>query len=147
MLYRNEYNQPDKAHELFLRAFRIKPDCLPLVRETAMHLIGTGHDALWLELFDTLPPELQCNARLRLCKVTALIHLDRTTEAAEILREDFVMPDVKEGELSVSTLWFELYRRIYAKENGIPYDPENAALIEAADKTYPLPEALDFRMH
>ena len=55
--------------------------------------------------------------------------------------------DVKEGELSVSYYWFELYRRIYAKEKGIEYDPNNTDLIRNADEKYPLPKALDFRMH
>ncbi|MDD7662547.1 MAG: hypothetical protein PUJ39_07140, partial [Eubacteriales bacterium] len=68
-------------------------------------------------------------------------------EAAAILNVDFVMPDVKEGELSVSYLWFELYRRLYAKETGVPYDPADEKLIRAADEKYPLPKALDFRMH
>ena len=57
------------------------------------------------------------------------------------------MPDVKEGELSVSCLWFELYRRLYAREKNVPYDPADEGLVRAADAKYPLPRVLDFRMH
>ena len=57
------------------------------------------------------------------------------------------MSDIKEGELSVSHLWFELYRRIYAYENGIEYDESNDELKKNADRKYPLPKSLDFRMH
>ena len=68
-------------------------------------------------------------------------------EATEIINKDFTMSDIKEGELSVSYLWFELYRRLYAKENTKQYSVEDISLCEAADKKYPLPKRLDFRMH
>lgn len=147
MLYANEYGDRDKARELLLRAFAMKPDCRALAAETAMRLTADGFDEKWLELYETLPEALRKNGRLRLCRAAALIHLDRLSEASEIVNEDFVMPDVKEGELSVSHLWFELHRRIYAKENGMEYSETDAALASAADKKYPLPKSLDFRMH
>ena len=147
MLYKSEYNQPDKAREYILRAFALKPDCVTLVKETAAQLTADGGDEKWLEIYAALPASLQEIGRMRLYKSIALIHLDRLEEAAEIINGDFVMPDIKEGELSVSFYWFELYRRLYAKENGMAYDPDNAALIKAADEKYPLPKAVDFRMH
>lgn len=147
MLYKNEYHQSEKAHELLLAAFELKRDCRALAIELAGQLVSDGSDALWLELAKKLPPELRDCGRLRLHEAIALLHLDRLEEAAQILNADFVMPDVKEGELSVSHYWFELYRRLYAKECGAAYDPQNEALIRAADEKYPLPKALDFRMH
>ena len=125
----------------------IRTDCRALAVETAMQLTEDGSDEKWLELYDELSPELQAYGRLRLLRAVALLHLGRLEEAAEILNRAFVMPDVKEGELSVSYLWFELYRRLYAKEQGVPYDPEDEALLRAADEKYPLPKTLDFRMH
>ena len=112
-----------------------------------MLLTREGDDGLWLELCGEMPDALRENGRIRLLCGVALIHLDRLEEAAGIINEGFVMADVKEGELSVSHFWFELYRRLYAKEKGVPYDPNDAALCAEADETYPLPEALDFRMH
>ena len=147
MLYKSEYHLPEKARELLLAAFRLKPDCRALAVETAMQLTEDGSDEKWVERYDELSPELQACGRLRLLRAVALLHLGRLEEAAEILNRAFVMPDVKEGELSVSYLWFELYRRLYAKETGVPYDPADEKLIRAADEKYPLPKALDFRMH
>ena len=119
----------------------IRTDCRALAVETAMQLTEDGSDEKWLELYDELSPELQAYGRLRLLRAVALLHLGRLEEAAEILNRAFVMPDVKEGELSVS------YLRLYAKEQGVPYDPEDEALLRAADEKYPLPKTLDFRMH
>ena len=147
MLYKSEYHLPEKACELLLAAFRLKPDCRALAVETAMQLTEDGGDGQWLALYDSLSPELRACGRLRLLRAVALLHIGRLEEAAAILNVDFVMPDVKEGELSVSYLWFELYRRLYAKEQGVPYDPEDEALLRAADEKYPLPKTLDFRMH
>ena len=52
------------------------------------------------------------------------------------------MSDIKEGELSVSQLWFELYRRLHAEEKGIAYNPDDKQLIKEADEKYPLPKRL-----
>ena len=74
------------------------------------------------------------------------MQLNRLNEAAEILKPGFEMPDIKEGEYSVSQLWFELYGKIFAKETGVVYSPNNKAFICAANLKYPLPAELDFRM-
>ena len=147
MLYKSEYGDMKQAHELILAAFRQEPNCLTLVKEMGMQLTSDGSDELWLKIFDTLSKELQECGRIKLLKAVALIHLERLEEATEIINENFVVPDIKDGELSVSHYWFELYRRLYAKEIGIPYDEGDANLIAVADKKYPLPKALDFRMH
>ncbi len=147
MLHKNEYGNPDKAKELLLLAHGCKPDCRALCVELAAHLTSNGEDALWLDIFETLTPAIREWGRTRLYRAIALIHLERFEEAADIINETFVMPDIKEGELSVSAVWFDLYRRLYAKRTGVAYDPNDTALLAAADKAYPLPKSLDFRMH
>ena len=112
-----------------------------------MQLTTDGGDTLWLDIYETLPKELKDLGRLRLYKAIALINLDRLEEAAEIINKDFVLSDIKEGELSVSYYWFRLYRGLYAKEKGLKYDEQDTALAQAADAKYPLPKKLDFRMH
>ncbi len=147
MLHKNEYKTPGKAVEFILAAQRMKPDCLPLCIETAAILTENGEDGKWLSIFDSLPGKIRENGRIRLMRAVALIHTGRLDEAAEIIRPGFEMPDIKEGEISVSKLWFELYRRIYAEERGVAYDPSDEKLAAAADEKYPLPASLDFRMH
>jgi tetratricopeptide (TPR) repeat protein len=147
MLYKNEYKNTEQAQKFLIQAFSLKPNCRPLCIELAALLTAIGEDAKWLEVEQTLSPAIRAWGRIRLYRAIALIHLDQPEQAATIINQDFGMPDIKEGELSVSTVWFDLYRRLYAKETGVPYDPENTDLITAADQKYPLPRSLDFRMH
>ena len=71
----------------------------------------------------------------------ALTEIDRYKEALDILNDNFVMPDIKEGEFSISHIWLNIHKKIL-KEQGITNLTDN----EVYEK-YPLPYALDFRMH
>lgn len=139
MLYRSLKKNKDDAISHILNAATLLSvrgiyiDCATILTEN-------GLDNKWLEVFDSMPNAMQNDGRLRLYKVAALMRLDRLEEATAILNPSFVMDDIKEGELSISGIWFELYRKLYAKETGND-DPEKA------DEKYPLPKSLDFRMH
>lgn len=147
MLYKNELGNAEKGMEFILRANELKGDCRSILAEVGAVLTSCNEDEKWLGIYGKLSNELKAIGRLRLLCAVAYINLDKLEKAAEIINPDFVMNDIKEGELSVSHIWFELYRRLYAKEEGVAYDADNKALIEAADKKYPLPKKLDFRMH
>ena len=147
MIYKNELCEMDKAREYILSAFKLKCNHVVFAKEVAMQLTADGNDELWLEIYDNLPENLKEIGRIKLYRAIALLHLERLDEATEIINENFEMSDIKEGELSVSHYWFELYRRKYAKEVGKKYDPCDKQLIKEADRKYPLPKSVDFRMH
>jgi len=147
MVYKNELGDDVTAKEYIKKAFDLKKDCLALCTELAAQLTAGDDDAEWLAVYEALSPALQANGRLRLYKAIALMNLGRLKEATEIINADFVMSDIKEGELSVSSLWFDLYGRLYAESEGIPFDPTDCEQKQKAAKRYPLPKKLDFRMH
>ena len=70
--------------------------------------------------------------------------LGRYREAAVILSPELVVDDIKEGEYALSAIWCDIYRGILAAERGLPAEGLTQDEILAA---YPLPRALDFRMH
>jgi uncharacterized protein HemY len=80
-----------------------------LTTDLAKTLTASGNDEKWLEIFDKLPKELKDRARLQLYSAIALVNLGRREEAKKYINEDFEMPDVKEGELSVSAVWASVY--------------------------------------
>ena len=139
MLFRSLKKNSDVAVSHILRAVEmlsvrgIYIDCATILSENGLY-------EKWLEVFDGMPEAMKKDGRLRLYKASALMKLERLEEAVEILNDSFTMDDIKEGELSISGIWFELYRKLYKKENGVD-DPVKA------DEKYPLPKRLDFRMH
>lgn len=147
MIYKNELGDIKTARDFILKAFELKRDNPSLCNEVAAQLTADGGDEIWLTIFDTLSDSIQSLGRIRLYRAIALIHLGKLKEATEIINPDFVMSDIKEGEISISNLWFELYQRIYAEENGISYNPDDEQLKKNADIQYPLPKKLDYRMH
>ena len=97
----------------------------------------------FLDQYDLLPAEICSDARMTLLKVRALLLTNRAKDAAKILTPDFVVADIKEGELSVSALWFEMTEQLVADEAGLSQE----AARSLARERYPLPYTLDFRMH
>ena len=137
----------EKAKEYILSALMLKNDNLSILKEVALQFISYGSDKEWLEIYNDLGAELKENGRLKMYTAIAYLNLDMLKESADIINENFVMSDIREGELSVSHYWFELYRKIYAKETGTVYDPTDKEFCQRADEKYPLPASLDFRMN
>ena len=81
------------------------------------------------------PAALAERPRFLYLRASADVALGRYEEAEAILLRPLVIPDMREGELSLCDLWFQLYQR----RDGISR--------EEAERRHPLPEALDFRMH
>ncbi len=146
--YANEKRDYAPAARLSVKALLMKPDDRALALDCAQLLFAGERCREAGEAVASLPAEngyqvwvnlqdkLRVTAgRLRFLTALALLKLDRGDEAEQILDDRFVMPDIKEGEISISSLWFE----IQAKKHGIT--PEEA------QKRFVLPYHLDFRMH
>ena len=71
----------------------------------------------------------------------ALVEVDRYEESLAILMDNFIMPDIKEGEFSISHIWLSIHRKKLATE-GITEITDDEIYAK-----YPLPYELDFRMH
>ncbi len=132
MLYRNHFADPDKACAYMERAYMLHPFHKILCIEYAELLIETGRPEEWLAIYDRLPKDLRQAPRLLFYKAKALAAAGLYQAAAEILTEDFVLPDNREGELSVTQLWLDIYAGLEGGE---------------AERKHPLPQSLDFRMH
>lgn len=131
-LLAGEAAQAEALHE---RALRLLPSNRALFLEYGSLLLSMGrHEKLLKTLAErsfALPEE----PRMELLKTAALIALGNYAEAQDILERPLVIPDIQEGELSLSALWFTLQQA----RHGITQ--------EQARQAYPLPYALDFRMH
>ena len=142
----NEQGKTEDACRTIEQAVEILPAHLRLAREYASILCGCGDERQaerFLSRFAEFPASIREDGRMKLWKIRALLILGKTDEASVLLSPDFTVADIKEGELSMSALWFEIHARKLAEERGI----SRAEALPLAKQAFPLPYTLDFRMH
>ena len=124
------------------KAILEKNDYQPLWVNYAESLFAADNYERWVEAYEIkIPGNLKKNGRLKMLYARALVEVGRHTEALEILNDKFLLPDIKEGEFSVSHIWLEAHKKMLARQ-GV-----NNVKDEDVYAKYPLPYALDFRMH
>ena len=125
----------EQALSCYREALGLAPEETELTLEYLRTLLSCGREEDVLPLLDAMPSETAVLPRFLQIRTAALIAAGRLDEAEAILRKPLVIPDVREGELSLSEMWF----RLWMKKEGLTR-PE-------AEARHPVPEALDFRMH
>lgn len=133
----------DEAADLYLSACRMRPSLLALAVECGQLLIGAGRGADWLELLDDLPESVRVAGRIRMLEGQAALEAKDFDRVEAVLTADTVVDDMREGERSLSNLWFELHEQRLSAEENIPLDD---ALRGRVRREYPVPAELDFRM-
>ena len=127
MIYKNDFKDYQAAAEYMLKAFEMNPTERGIVINLAQTLSAAHRYGEWLDISDKLIPPLKNDGRVLYYNSEALLKTGKPKAALEILCDDFVMADIKEGEASVSNLWFEIQAALGTNDD-IPYN-------------------LDFRMH
>ncbi len=97
-----------------------------------------------LAAIEALPLAVKRIGRIRTLQAEALIGAGRLDEAEKILKHKIVLTDVKEGEVSLTGLWFWLCACKEAKARGVEVTEE---LIKEMSQTVTPPRHLDFRMN
>lgn len=125
------------AAELALRAASIKPDDASLAKEALRLLTECGFYDKAVAFAALLSPEIASIGRIKLYLAFSYLNVGNLEMTEEILFENggIVVPDVREGENSVTDLWFELEEK-KAKRDGREFNRETAEP----------PALLDFRM-
>ena len=121
----------------------LKKDCISLWRDFAETFLKYKMYDDWLIEAENIPAVIAANGRLRLYKALCLVRTGRAEQAAEIVNYNFKMDDIKEGEVSVSSIWYEIYGTLLAKKYNLT---DKREINELVDKEIPLKD-LDFRMH
>ncbi len=99
-------------------------------------------------LYESMPESIQNADRVRLSAGISAAKLNRIDFALEVLGEEHA--DIREGENSLTDLWFECCARKIGAERGM--EPEEIRgevlekLKEEAEENCPPPEGIDFRM-
>lgn len=138
-----EFSNGEKAREQIERGFALGgKNCRGFLYDYAAILTQTNRCEEYMKTFPEIAPALRENGRVRLFLAIALMNSGDLDAAAKIVNNDFRMNDVREGELSISEVWFELYGKIVSRD----YNLTESEARKRAETLYPLPKHLDFRM-
>jgi hypothetical protein len=130
--------EKEKVAMLTMRASLMKPDDASLAKETAKMLLNGGMYVRLLEFIEKLPEDIARLGRMKFYKAFAYVYTGALEKAEMLLYEDegITVPDIREGENSITDLWFQIEEKKAAREGKI-FNP---------DKAEP-PLNLDFRMN
>lgn len=127
----------------FAAALWLRPDLLPLAVECGRALIETGRPQAWLDLLPSLPQACRGAGRVRLLEGQAALVIGDLARVEPLFTERIEVNDLREGELSLSELWFGYHERKISAAKGVPLDETLQARVR---REFPVPEHLDFRV-
>jgi hypothetical protein len=131
----------ETALELLAKAVAVGPVVPSLAGEYVALLLKLKRFAEADALLKGLPPAVRQAERLQLAAGWVALHFDRLDEVEQTLRRDFA--SIREGELTLSELWFGLQEKKLALAEGLEIDD---ALKARVRRDFPPPYELDFRM-
>jgi tetratricopeptide (TPR) repeat protein len=137
-----QQDHAEEAIELYLKASQLKPGLTELQIECGRALLEARRlDELsaWLA---TLPESVLRAARMRLLTAWAAYHRGEL-DAAEATLDRVELTDLREGETTLTDLWFAIQTKRQAAAEGVPADD---ALQQRIRQTLRPPKHLDYRM-
>ena len=144
MIQKNIRGELDAAADNMLRAVELMPNYYQLTVECFMALIRAARYNDLVELYTRIPDGMKQAGRILMLLGECYSKMGEPEKASEIITADLIVPDLMEGEYSLSNIWIGIYAQILAKERGVSADSLST---EEVLKAYPLPREIDFRMH
>lgn len=139
-----EGNRPDEAATLLLSAFGKASHVLPLAAECAAQLLAAGRPRDVLDLLAGLPADVRGSGRFRLIEGQARLNVGDLDGLEALLRDFPTVTDLREGERTITDLWFGLHEQRAARQSGVAVSEE---IRQRVRREFPPPKELDFRMN
>jgi hypothetical protein len=134
--------QIDKAADLLLTACQMGMQIPSLALECCQALLDAERPKEMLNFLSDLESQIRDRGRMQVMEARAALKIGDLQKVEEILQSRPLVPDIREGEVTLSDLWFEMHeKRIAAAENVIIDDN----LRQRVRRDYPPPSWLDFR--
>lgn len=126
------------------KAIELSPSDVSLARTFGEICIKASEYKVFVDYINSANGEINSDGRIKMYYANCLIHLDELEKAKKYINKDLLIPDIKEGEYSISNIWIELYRKdIAKKENRLSSEISDTEVLSR----FPLPYEIDFRMH
>ena len=122
------------AATLAAKAYRMRPTDVSLAKETMELLVDAKMYEDALELADGMVPAMQTVGRVQLYTAQAHIRLDHIEEAEAVLYAagGVALPDIREGELSITELYLDIAEKKAARD-GVSFNRETADASRSKD--------------
>jgi hypothetical protein len=140
---KREDNLPEEASSLYLQAHQLLPSLLPLTVETGQILLESNQPQIWLDMLPQLPQDHRLKGRVRLIEGQAALAVGDLERVERLLSDRFVVEDLREGERSLSDLWFDYHATKLSIAEKLPVDDSLRARVR---REFPVPKEIDFRM-
>jgi hypothetical protein len=131
------------AARFWQKAYKLRPDLLPLAIECAEALLAAKEATDALKFIESLPANMRSYGRIRMIEARAAVATDDLDRAEKILTGDLVVPDLREGEVGLTDNWYALQEKKLARSRNTEVTDE---IRREVRKNYPPPKHLDFRM-
>lgn len=134
----------NKAFSLISLAIVQRPDYYPLVCAYAEISIRATEYNAFISFYENSCEEIKNTGRVKMYVGQCYTMVGNIEKAEEFINEKLLVPDVREGEYSISNCWVLLKKAIMARDKGVDVNSITDAevLLE-----YPVPYSIDFRMH
>ena len=98
----------------------------------------------FISFYENSCEEIKNTGRVKMYVGQCYTMVGNIEKAEEFINEKLLVPDVREGEYSISNCWVLLKKAIMARDKGVDVNSITDAevLLE-----YPVPYSIDFRMH
>lgn len=114
-----------------------------LITDAIRYMQSFGTDEDIVAMIETCGDVVHRNGRIALFYARSLARIGRLDEAVSIMRTSPEVSDIREGEVSTSAVWLEVYKKVLARdENRAECDIPDSEIFEK----YPIPHEIDFRM-
>jgi tetratricopeptide (TPR) repeat protein len=131
-----------RAVEFYQRACQLAPPLRPLATEYCEVLLAANRPRQAIQAIQSLPEAIRAHSRIRLLEAQAGLMLGELQRVTPVLAEDFELVDLREGETSLSDLWFAYQAARLAQKGRPPADSSP----EDLQSRLPPPKHLDFRV-
>jgi tetratricopeptide (TPR) repeat protein len=95
-----------EALGLYRKAHHLLPKLKPLFMEFCDALLAARHGTEALALLDSAPQVIRGHSRMGVLKARAGLAIGLTHHCLPILHESFELVDIREGEMSLTDIWF-----------------------------------------
>ena len=127
---------------LYEEAYHLNKTSTPLLIEYGTALLDAGLVSKWLEVYCDLEGEIRKKGRLQLLYARGLFDSGDLDAALELITHMPEITDLKEGENSLTDIWYQVHERIVAQTEKIAGEKLKSYVREK----FPPPSQIDFRM-